>query len=298
MSVVMLQRMLFNIMKLQLFFFSVCQLAVALNVAPVIVQSSTADSCPEVQIQEAALQSLSNHFALLGSKLIQGHPQCGDGFWYQLVSINMSTSDSQCPDGWVEENQGDVRACGRGSVNGTCQSAFLNTNREMEYTKVCGRAVGYQYGNPDAFRFASERTIDDPYVDGLSITYGFPRQHIWTYAAAVREGPINGANIDSNCPCASYAGFPAPSYLGDNWYCESGNPDEFNPWPPDILTNDALWDGENCEGTCCGNGKSPPWFSVELPAPTNNYIEARICADEPSDGYEDIFIEILEIYIQ
>ena len=83
----------------------------------------------------------------------------------------------------------------------------------------------------------------------------------------MREVPINAANIDSNCPCASYAGFPAPSYLGDNWYCESGNPDPFNPWPPNLLSNDLLWDGENCEGTCCSNGKSPPWFSVVLPAP-------------------------------
>jgi hypothetical protein len=86
--------------------------------------------------------------------------------------------------------------------------------------------------------------------------------------------------------------------LGDNWYCESGNPDEFNPLPPNLLSSDPLWDGENCEGTCCSNDKLPPWFSVELPALADDYIEARICADEASDENEDVFIEIFEIYVQ
>ena len=140
-------------MKLQVFLLAVCQLAVALNVAPVVVDSSTADSCPELQIQEAAIQNLSNHAMALASKLKKDVPQCGDGFWYQLVSINMSTADSQCPDGWMEENEGEMRACGRGSVARSCQSAFLNSDHQMEYTKVCGRAIGYQYGNPDAFSF-------------------------------------------------------------------------------------------------------------------------------------------------
>ena len=63
-------------------------------------------------------------------------------------------------------------------------------------------------------------------------------------------------------------------------------------------SNDPLWDGKNCEGTCCSNGKSPPWFSVELSSQTTEDIEARICADEHSDDNEDVFIELLEIYIQ
>ena len=35
-----------------------------------------------------------------------------------------------------------------------------------------------------------------------------------------------------------------------------------------------------CEGECCSNGKSPPWFSVTLPNPTYDDIEVRICGDE------------------
>ena len=86
-------------------------------------------------------------------------------------------------------------------------------------------------------------------------------------------------------------------YVGNNWYCESGNPNSTVPWRL-IFSNDPLWDGENYEGACCGNGKSPLWFSVELPGPTNDTIEAHICANEHSDTNEDVFIKIFEIYIQ
>ncbi len=36
----------------------------------------------------------------------------------------------------------------------------------------------------DAFGFRTlEHTIDQAYVDGLSVTHGSPRQHIWSFAA-------------------------------------------------------------------------------------------------------------------
>ena len=222
--------------------------------------------------------------------------QCGDGLWYKLVSINMSDPLNQCPPSWVEENVDEVRACGRGTIDAGCLSTTFNTG-ELQYRKVCGRAIGYQYGNTDAF--AVSGTINQVYVDGLSITYGAPRQHIWTYAAAVSEVPINADRYTtSNCPCASEPGASPSSFLGNNWYCESGNPDPVNPAGPKFLSNDPLWDGKNCEGTCCGNGKSPPWFSVELPGPTNDIIEARLCANEHSDNHKDVFIKIFEVYIQ
>ena len=220
---------------------------------------------------------------------------CGVGEWHPLVHLNMSDPLSQCPPSWVEENVDGVRACGRGNTGGGCVSTMFNTEGQ-QYRKVCGRAIGYQYGNTDAFAVPNSPTINEVYVDGLSITYGVLRQHIWTYAAAVSEMPITNSYTASNCPCASIPGTSPPSFLGNNWYCESGNPNPINPIR--MLSNDPLWDGENCEGTCCSNGKSPPWFSVELPAPTNDNIEARICANEHSDRDEDVLINIFEIYIQ
>ena len=47
-------------------------------------------------------------------------------------------------------------------------------------------------------------SINSPYVAGLSITYGSPRQHIWTYATESYDH-LNQYNSETNfiCPCAN-----------------------------------------------------------------------------------------------
>ena len=277
-----------------LYAFATYQLAIAVNIAPVTISGDTPNSCPSQEKLERASEILMNSTRAAISKLTSNVPQCGDGIWYQLISINMSSADSQCPYGWVEENEG-VRACGRGSVDGSCESIFLNNDDQVGYSKVCGRAIGYQYGSIDAFaQRVDDVTINQNYVDGLSVTYGSPRKHLWTFAAGVGEGD-NNINIH-NCPCSNNPGASPPSFVGNNWYCESGNPSLHAPAM--VYSNDTLWDGVNCEGACCSNSKSPPWFSMELPGPTNDMIGARICANEHSDTNEDVFIKIFEIYIQ
>ena len=53
-------------------------------------------------------------------------------------------------------------------------------------------------------------------------------------------------------------------------------------------------------GQCCSNGKSPPWFSVELalPKPTIDDIEVHIILRIPQDSIDDIAIQQLELYVQ
>ena len=65
----------------------------------------------------------------------------------------------------------------------TCHSTNFTTFG-VPYNKVCGMTVGYQGGDTDGFAISyfSPQSINDPYVDGVSITYGTPRKHIWTYA--------------------------------------------------------------------------------------------------------------------
>jgi hypothetical protein len=61
----------------------------------------------------------------------------------------------------------------------------------IQYSQICGRIIGYQVGRPGAFvNFFRERdTVNDHYVDGVSLTYGNPRQHIWTFVNALDEYP-------------------------------------------------------------------------------------------------------------
>ena len=136
------------------------------------------DSCHSSQQLSAVHDVLDDQFY---SK-VRTIEQCGEGLWYEVLSVNMSDANSQCPDGWEEENVGGVRACGCGTVSGGCKSVYLPRDIS-EYTKVCGKAIGYQYESTDAFAASFVdclNSIDQTYVDGLSITYGSPRQHIWT----------------------------------------------------------------------------------------------------------------------
>ena len=66
----------------------------------------------------------------------------------------------------------------------------------------------------------------------------------------------------------------------------SGNPNSNTP--STLLSNDPLWDDKDCEGSCCSNGKSPPWFKRELSELTNGDIEA-LRSNAHSDTNEDVF---------
>ena len=246
---------------------------------------------------------IRNITAYVQSMILQNLPliefglNCGPGRWYQVAHLNMSDPSQQCPSTWREYNTSGVRACGRPATSsGSCIGAStLGQNRP--YSRVCGRAIGYQIGSTDAFGFrAIDQPIDSYYVYGVSITHGTPCNHIWTYAAGVSEGRYRHQR--DNCPCSN-PGHPdnayPPSFVGDNYYCESGNPEDSFEYGC-IYTEDRLWDGQQCEGQCCSNGKSPPWFSIELTNSTTDNIEVRICSGENNE--DETLIELLELYIQ
>ncbi len=56
---------------------------------------------------------------------------------------------------------------------------------------------------------------------------------------------------------------------------------------------DPLWDGAGCGplNTCC-TFNNPPWFYKELPEPTTDDIEMRVCQDHGSID-EEIAIDII-----
>ena len=272
-------------------------------VDPVVVAEDGEGACPTQEKRDAVQQDLTNPIAAAISSFVrerskykQYFEECGPGVWYQLAHLDMSDPSQQCPSAWREYNSSGVRACGRPDTGGaSCPGVMYLPNDQ--YSRVCGRAIGYQYGNTDAFGNAAiSQSLNSYYVYGVSITHGTPRNHIWTYAAGLTEG-LNSC-VQCNCPCAdpdNQSNAIVPSFIGDNYYCESGNPSD--TYIADFLySSDPLWDGEQCEGQCCSNGKSPPWFSVELPNPTTDDIEVRICT--PQGSFDDVAVQLLEIYIQ
>ena len=217
----------------------------------------------------------------------------------QVAGVNMTVANSQCPSG-LELITSPKRLCRRRNSGGGCSSVTFNLHN-IPYSTVCGRVIGYQYYSPDAFspfRVNQQLTIDGLYVDGVSLTYGStPRQHIWTFAAALDEVP--GHNADS-CHCTNSKAHVAftgviPPFIGDDYFCETGSRVSFQSrW----YLDDPLWDGEGCGrfSSCCDRDNRP-WFCKELPANTTDDIELRVCLDS-SRSDEEVGLEIIELYVQ
>ena len=189
-----------------------------------------------------------------------------------------------CPEGLEPVTAGGRDLC-RKTVNVGCSSVIFPTHG-ISYSKVCGLVYGYNKGTPDGFErynyCPSPCTIDDPYVDGVSITHGSQRQHIWTLAAG---------HHTNFCPCSSTGSQPnLPPFVGQDYYCDVEDTDTFSD-------ADQLWDKYDCLSgaeACCEEGQ---WFCKDLPQPTTDDIEFRLCADQDRID-EDVYIESVDIYVQ
>ena len=218
----------------------------------------------------------------------------GEGGWTRVAFVNMTQSGTTCPHGLTQRLLIGNNYCGRSIIG--CQSTFFSTYG-LNYSCMCGRLRGYQYGGTDAFRASIIKqytSVDSNYVDGASITYGSnPRKHVWTYAAGVRSY----AQTQSDCPCNTGNSYQAPPFIGSDYYCESGVASGFQHV---TVHNDTLWDGQQCtslEGPCCTH-PNMPWFIKILNETTTENIELRLCGDDNPTADEDVPIELIELYIR
>ena len=217
-----------------------------------------------------------------------------EGGWTRVAYLNMTEPGTTCPSGLTQTGYININhdVCGQPNPpSGGCDSTFFSTY-SLNYTKVCGQVRGYQYHSPNAFTTGGIG-IDTYYVDGVSITYGSnPRQHIWTYAAGLTETHLGSGG----CPCNNGSSASPPSFVGNDYYCESG---VYNS-PLNILyADDPLWDGQNCNGpesTCCTNSNMS-WFLKTLNETTTDNIELRVCSNVGLP-FEDTPLDIIEIYVK
>ena len=235
----------------------------------------------------------------------------GKGGWTRVAYVNMTQSNAICPQGLAQRDflADGLTLCGRGNGSyvvttpwdGGCQGTVFSTFG-LNYSRVCGQLRGFQFATPDAFysyNVNTRRTIDDLYVDGVSITYGSaPRKHIWTYA--------NGLDLGTNptyygCPCNTNSNAQVPPYVGSDYYCETGahvytccsKPNRFH-----LYSNDTLWDGQQCvaEGAPCCTHPNMPWFLKTLNETTTEDIELRVCGDERITN-EDTLLQVIELFV-
>lgn len=220
----------------------------------------------------------------------------GNNAWTQIAFHNMSNPNHSCPYNLRlnETHQTQGRRMCQTKHRG-CSSIYFDSHG-LSYSRVCGRVLGVQYGEPNAFRRYykyRDLSLEDAFVDGVILTYGHsPRRHIWTFAAAEDETAYD----DEACPCTridkKFKGV-VPPFIGNDYFCDTGSRSQ---WREVYYTDDPLWDGQGCgsNSTCC-TWQSPPWFCKQLSETTSHDIEMRVCINS-SD--EQILLELIEIYIQ
>lgn len=209
-----------------------------------------------------------------------------NGVFMLITNVDLTRPDHECPVDW-EEIDSPKRVCGRTEGTKGC-SLWTFTTHGVPYSKVCGRVVGYQYGSVRGFAGSIDKSIEEAYLHGISITYGRdPRNHIWSFAAT--------SNFDDgSCPCGGESA-DIPSFVGSDYFCDSAShPNE----PAETLYSEhRLWSGRCKEDAhACCSYNSPPIFCKELPVVTTEDIEVRLCGDDDHKG--DSPIELLQIYIQ
>ena len=249
----------------------------------------------ELRTLKESVVSLTHQLETIRSDVswLRGPYTCGGtGEWRRVVYLDMTDPSTTCPSGWQLTGY-SKRTCGRVGIQDLACDSVTFPVSGGEYSRVCGRIKAYQYGQIDAFEAYHDghvTTIDGAYVAGVSVTHGHPRKHIWTFAAGTKE---TGYDIYEACPCDTGVTTHVPTFVGTDYFCESGvNAGSWAGFHPD----DPLWDGQNCtsSSTCC-SFNTPPYFVKQLPTPTTDDIEARLCRWENVD---DSPVELIELYVQ
>ena len=209
----------------------------------------------------------------------------------RVAHINMTDPRHSCPQGLNYIVQSSKCMCTR-TLSGLGCSSVIFPQHGVSYTKVCGRARGYQYGLTGSFQgyHSLKQTLEGYYVVGLSITHGSPRRHIWTFAAGVSN---DRRPYSYQCPCGQFQyAAAAPGFVRENYHCESGwDGSRGIQWH----LSDPLWDSQGCPvgSTCCDRGG--PWFNATLTEEVSDDIEVRWCHSDLIN--EDFGVDQLEIFV-
>ncbi|XP_065179064.1 uncharacterized protein LOC135809607 [Sycon ciliatum] len=210
------------------------------------------------------------------------------GGWTRLANINPRVRGF-CPGNlWYQESGNDKTLCTRHNRTrggGGCQSArFMATHGP--YSEVMGYAMTYRAGSLDAFWNIEGLNINAAYADGVSITQGSPREHVWTYAAGF--SPTH-SHTNVRCPC--YGGDAPAAFVGNHYYCGSTEL-AYHQYRNAFTGSGACSD----TGVCC-QGETPLWFHRSLATSSDASLEIRLCSDEQTDN-EDVGLERAELYVR
>ena len=268
------------------------QLGLEIKVLP----TSVGGQCPSVEERERVRNEIHQLVNETVCNISNTYFCNGTLGWKRIAFINMTDTSYRCPTG-LSLTSYSKRTCGRSHLGFYgCSSTKFDVGG-LPYSQVCGRIKGYQFGATEAF-WQYLRGIDGQYVDGVSLTHGRngSREHIWTFAAGRSES--NNRYPDYRCPCDTSRNDRVPSFVGNDFFCESGLNSAWIDGQYIFYPDDPLWDGQNCTdaSTCC-EFNNPPWFTKTFNITTTDDIELRLCTANRY-ALEDIPLELIELYVQ
>ncbi len=115
---------------------------------------------------------------------------CGNvtGGLTRIATLNLNTRSQYCTGDIRFDEEGCFK---RSPMPGCSGFTFSPINLNLSYSHICGTVEGSYFGRPNGFAGSgrSSTTIDNNYVDGISLTYGNPshRTHIWTFSACTGD---------------------------------------------------------------------------------------------------------------
>ena len=178
--------------------------------------SHPAKSCRDIYNYNMASRGQSGYYWIKTDQVYRVYCDmqltCGGitGGWMRIANTDTTQGDN-CPSGWRKITQPRPLCRGSGDAAG-CYSAYFS-NSKAEYNSICGKLCGYQKGSPDGFHIGN---IDAAYFNGVSITVGNPRKHVWSYAVG-----YSYTAYSSNCPCSlSTADTKPPVVVKEHYHCE------------------------------------------------------------------------------
>ncbi len=225
--------------------------------------------------------------------------RCGGPGWRKVTFIDMTNTSQNCPQGLTLTGY-SKRSCGRTHSTFSACSSVIFPVGGGQYSRVCGRAKAYHWGWMYSFYGYNQvsRGINAQYVDGLSLTHGTSRTHIWTFAAGYYQGiSSDSSQRNYRCPCNPGNTYGSPPFVGNDYFCESGASSIDAVGVKIFHADDPLWDGQGCiHGNSCCSLNNPPWFKKTLSTPTTDDIEMRLCITD-SRPIANIALEQMELYV-